>query len=75
MDTPRQLSLFEWARRAVAASVKRPARSPPDMDSLVRALAAARQELHNLQVMSLRPGQSPERLEMLRKLEVSCRRR
>jgi hypothetical protein len=73
MDTPKQLSLFEWARRSVAAPVKRPARSAPDMDTLQRALAAARQELHNLQVMSLRPGQSPERLEMLRKLEISCR--
>jgi hypothetical protein len=73
MDTPKQLSLFEWARRAVAASAKRPARSAPDMDALQRALANVRQELHNLQVMSLRPGQSPERLEMLHKLEVSCR--
>jgi hypothetical protein len=73
MDTPKQLSLFEWARRAVAPSAKRPARSAPDMDTLQRALAGARQELHNLQVMSLRPGQSPEQLEMLRKLEVSCR--
>ena len=44
-----------------------------DMEELQRALKAARQELHNLQVMALRPDQSPERLEMLRKLEVSCR--
>jgi hypothetical protein len=73
MDTPKQFNLFEWARRSVAASVKRPARSAPDMDTLQRALAGARQELHNLQVMLLRPGQSPERLAMLRKLELSCR--
>jgi hypothetical protein len=74
VDTPKQLSLFDWARRAVAAPAK-PQAAPvmPDMDTLQRALANVRQELHNLQVMSLRPGQSPERLEMLRKLEVSCR--
>jgi hypothetical protein len=44
-----------------------------DMDTLQRELKAARQELHNLQVMALRPDQSPERLEMIRKLELSCR--
>ena len=30
-----------------------------DMEALQRALKAARQELHNLQVMAMRPGQSP----------------
>jgi hypothetical protein len=39
---------------------------------LERQLRSARQELHNLQVMQMKPG-SPERLELLRKLEVSCR--
>jgi hypothetical protein len=44
-----------------------------DMDMLQRALKAARQELHNLQVMQMQPGKSPERLKMLHKFERSCR--
>jgi hypothetical protein len=40
---------------------------------LHRGLKAARQELHNLQVLQLQPGKSPERLEMLHKFERSAR--
>jgi hypothetical protein len=45
----------------------------PDMETLHRELKAARQELHNLQVLQLQPGKSPERLEMLHQFERSCR--
>jgi hypothetical protein len=58
---PRQLNLF--------------AQRPPSMPGTVlfeRELAGARQELHNLQVMQMKPG-TPERLELLRKFEVSVR--
>jgi hypothetical protein len=74
MDTPRQLNLFEWSRRAVAAPSK-PQAAPvmPDMDTLQRALAAVRQELHNLQVMQMRPNRTPEELAFLHQLERSCR--
>jgi hypothetical protein len=41
--------------------------------TLLLKLEGARQELHNLQVMQLRPGQSPEKVEFLHKLELSCR--
>ena len=44
-----------------------------DLAGLNRKLEIARTELHNLQVMAMRPDQGPERLEMLRKLEVSTR--
>jgi hypothetical protein len=44
-----------------------------DLAVLNRELEAARKELHNLQVMALRPDQSPERLAMLRRFEVSAR--
>jgi hypothetical protein len=42
------------------------------MATLERELASARQELHNLQVMQMKLG-TQERVELLRKLEVSCR--
>jgi hypothetical protein len=45
----------------------------PDMETLHRELKAARQELHNLQVLQLQPGKSPERLEMLHQFERSAR--
>jgi hypothetical protein len=44
-----------------------------DMDMLQRALKAARQELHNLQVIQMQPGKSLERLKMLHMFERSCR--
>jgi hypothetical protein len=37
-----------------------------------RELREARQQLHNLQVLQIEPG-TPERLELLRKPEVSAR--
>jgi hypothetical protein len=45
----------------------------PDMETLHRELKAARQELHNLQVLQLQRGKSPERLEMLHQFERSAR--
>jgi hypothetical protein len=42
----------------------------PDLKTMQRVLDAARRELRNLQ---MRPGQSAEKLEMLRKFECSCR--
>jgi hypothetical protein len=78
MDTPKQLNLFEFARRVAMAPTKPPAAPVrravmPDMETLERKLAGARQELHNLQVMQLRPNQSPEKLDLLDKFERSCR--
>jgi hypothetical protein len=58
-DCP-QLDLFDWRPPA------------PTMATLERELRDARQDLHNLQVMQMKPG-TQERLELLRKLEVSCR--
>jgi hypothetical protein len=46
----------------------------PTMATLERELRDARQELHNLQVMQMKPG-TRERLEVLRKLEVRAGRR
>lgn len=45
----------------------------PDMDTLQRALKAARQELHNLQIMQMRPGQNAKKLDLLHRFERSCR--
>jgi hypothetical protein len=43
----------------------------PDMEMMQRY--TARQELHNLQVMQMRPGQCAKKLELLYNLERSCR--
>jgi hypothetical protein len=45
----------------------------PPMETLLRELKAARQELHNLQVMAMKPGRTAEQLERLRNLEQSVR--
>jgi hypothetical protein len=45
----------------------------PDMEMMQRKLNTARQELHNLQVMQMRPGQCAKKLELLYNLERSCR--
>jgi hypothetical protein len=45
----------------------------PDLKSSQRKLANNRQEVRNLQVMQMRPGQSAEKLELLNQLERSAR--
>jgi hypothetical protein len=45
----------------------------PDLKTLQTKLAGVRQEISNLQVMQMRPGQSPEKLEVLKQLERSAR--
>jgi hypothetical protein len=45
----------------------------PDLKTLQRKLADNRQEVRNLQVMQMRPGQSAEKLELLHNLERSAR--
>jgi hypothetical protein len=45
----------------------------PDLKTLQRKLADNRQEVRNLQVMQMRPGQSTEKLELLHNLERSAR--
>jgi hypothetical protein len=72
--TPKQLNLFEFAAgriKAPAAPAGRPVLPP--MKTLLLKLKGARQELHNLQVMQMRPEQSAEKVEFLHKLELSCR--
>jgi hypothetical protein len=44
-----------------------------DVRTLNRELEAARQELHNLQVMAMKPGRTTEQLQLLNKFELSCR--
>jgi hypothetical protein len=44
-----------------------------DEQTLLRKIASRRQEVRNLQVLALRPGHSPEKLEFLRNLERSAR--
>jgi len=45
----------------------------PSLDELARALAEARQEVRNLIVMQLRPGQTKHKLAVLKNLERSAR--
>jgi hypothetical protein len=45
----------------------------PDLPTLERKLRDVRQEVRNLQVMQMRPGQSAEKLALLRDLEMSAR--
>lgn len=45
----------------------------PDLPTLERKLKNVRQELRNLQVMQMRPGQSAQKLAFLRDLERSAR--
>jgi len=45
----------------------------PDLATHERLLKGVRQEVHNLQVMQMRPGQSPEKLKHLSDLERSAR--
>jgi hypothetical protein len=45
----------------------------PDLPTLERTLRDVRQEVRNLQVMQMRPGQSAEKLALLRELEMSAR--
>ena len=44
-----------------------------DLETLHRKIKSRRQEVRNLQVLALRPGHSPEKLEHLRNLERSAR--
>jgi len=60
---PRQLELFpalgiSRAGPTIVAVPAKPAPVLPDMARLERELAAARQELHNLQIMQMKPGRS-----------------
>jgi hypothetical protein len=45
----------------------------PDLPTLERKLKGVRQEVRNLQVMQMRPGQSAEKLRLLAELERSAR--
>ena len=45
----------------------------PDLKVLTAKLENARRELHNLQIMQMRPEQSAQKLEHLRNLEESVR--
>jgi hypothetical protein len=45
----------------------------PDIQTQERKLKGVRQEIRNLQVMQMRPGQSAEKLELLADLERSAR--
>jgi hypothetical protein len=45
----------------------------PDLQTLERKLKDTRQEVRNLQVMQMRPGQSAEKLALLADLERSAR--
>ena len=45
----------------------------PDLPTLTALLKNARQEVRNLQVMQMKPGHAPEKLELLRRLESSAR--
>jgi hypothetical protein len=45
----------------------------PDLETHERLLRGVRQEVRNLQVMQMRPGQSPEKLKHLSDLERSAR--
>jgi hypothetical protein len=45
----------------------------PDLPTLERKLKRVRQEVRNLQVMQMRPGQSAKKLNLLADLERSAR--
>lgn len=45
----------------------------PNLPSLEQKLRAARQEVRNLQVMAMQPGQSAEKLKLLADLKRSAR--
>jgi hypothetical protein len=45
----------------------------PDLLTLERKLKGVRQEVRNLQVMRMRPGQSAKKLKLLADLERSAR--
>jgi hypothetical protein len=45
----------------------------PDLQAMERKLKGVRQEVRNLQVMQMRPGQSAEKLKHLAELERSAR--
>ena len=45
----------------------------PDLPTLERKLKGVRQEVRNLQVLQMRPNQPPEKLALLRDLEMSAR--
>ena len=45
----------------------------PDLPALERKLKDARQEVRNLQVMQMHPGQPPDKLVLLKELERSAR--
>src|ERR1700738_739885 len=44
-----------------------------DLTELERKLRLTRQQIRTLQVMAMRPGQSPAQLKLLRDLELSAR--
>jgi hypothetical protein len=48
-------------------------RQPDDLLTLERELKGVRQEVRNLQVMQMRPGQSAQKLRFLADLERSAR--
>jgi hypothetical protein len=48
-------------------------RAGPSLAVLERKLDGARHELHNIQVIAMKPGRTAEQLEMLHKLEYSSR--
>lgn len=45
----------------------------PDLKTLQMKLDGVKREISNLQVMQMRPGQTPEKLETLKHLERSAR--
>jgi hypothetical protein len=48
-------------------------RPMPDLQTHERKLKGVRQEVRNLQVLQMRPGQSAEKLKLLAELERSAR--
>lgn len=67
MDAPRQLNLFEYARRAEAAPAK-PAEAPLSVDRY-------RCMIHTTQVMQMNPKYNSREQGLLAKLERHLRRR
>lgn len=67
MDTPKQLNLFEFARRAVVAPAK-PAEAPPTVDRY-------RRMLHTAQIMQMNPRYDGREQGLLANLERHLRRR
>jgi hypothetical protein len=62
-DTPKQLNLFEWARRAVAPPAK-----PPAVQ-----IADCRRMLHTAHVMAMNPCYTPREQGLLTNLEGHLR--